>query len=187
MIEVRMVAAAAAMAVGLGASLHAQDMSGMMGPPQPYVQKDVEYRGGMTGFSDKTKGSLLVTDSVTFRDKHDQRLFAIPTKSIDSIYGPEQKRPSFGKILVSNLNPTNKFHHDDDQEMLKLFVHTAAGSQTLEFAVKNGSSQVLGPLQQHGAPLPANMGLPKNMPTGYGTNPAPPAPDTSHSASGKAP
>jgi hypothetical protein len=182
MIGVRMAGAVLVITVGLGASLRAQDMSGMGQSAQPYVQKDVEYQGGMPGFSDKTKGSLVISDSIRFNDKHDQRLFAVAISGIDSLYGPSQGHgPSIGKILLSNLNPTNKGRGGgDDQNGLTLFVHTAAGSQAVAFNVKNGPSMVINQIQTHGGPLPANMNLPKGftMPPGYGPTGRSTSPDT---------
>jgi hypothetical protein len=182
MVGVRMAGAVAVITVGLGAALRAQSAPGTDQKPQAYVEKDVEYQGGMPGFSDKTKGSLVISDSVRFNDKHDQRLFAIAISGIDSLYGPSQGHgPSLGKILLSNLNPTNKGRGGGgDQNAVTLFVHTAAGSQAVAFNTKNGPSAVLNQIQMNGGPLPANMNLPKGftMPPGYGPTGRPTSPDT---------
>jgi hypothetical protein len=164
MVGVRTAGALAVVTVALGAPLGAQyGPSGPSQSAQPYVEKDVEYKGGMPGFSDKTKGSLVISDSVRFNDKHDQPVFAIAISSIDSLYGPSQGHgPSLGKILLSNLNPTNKGRGGGDQNAVTLFVHTAAGSQAVVFNTKNGPSMMMNQIQTHGGPLPANM-----MPKGF--------------------
>jgi len=82
------------------------------GPKQMYttdmtsgnVNVPVEYIGGLETLKQKTKGTLLITNTqTTFTSETQQSLFQMPTNSIKGVYINKEIERKFGKTLARVL------------------------------------------------------------------------------------
>jgi hypothetical protein len=118
--------ALAILSLGATARLHAQEMF-----------PDVEYVAGKDGFTEKSKGTLVLSpEELRFVNKDGNLIFALPVASITEVTQDVQVRDaSVGKkLLFGGLAGSRK------QEFVQITSETAKTAEGVVFMVKQGTS-----------------------------------------------
>jgi hypothetical protein len=97
---------------------------------------DVEYVSGKSGFNEKIKGSLVVSDSaVAFRDKKGQSVFSIPAlEVVGASQSRERDEGSFGRKMALGIFASKT------EEFLRVETKSASGAEVIVFKTKKERS-----------------------------------------------